>query len=96
MYTTGAHNVARAHASCCAAAESDFGLCPFLSLAGLIAHTIHTQNITCTLEHVCSSAVVRLPLVICRDYILCIRECGRTLCRDGPGNGAAPIEPYKS
>ena len=40
MYTIGTHNVARAHAPHCAAAESDFVLCPSLSLAGLLAHTV--------------------------------------------------------
>ena len=40
VYTIGTHNVARAHAPHCAAAESDFGLCHSLSLAGLLAHTI--------------------------------------------------------
>ena len=36
MYTIGTHNVARAHTPHCAAAESDFGLCPSL-------HTEHTR-----------------------------------------------------
>ena len=40
VYAIGTHNVARAHAPHCAAAESDFGLCHSLSLAGLVAHTI--------------------------------------------------------
>ena len=44
VYTIGTHNVARAHAPHCAAAESDFGLCPSLSLAGLLAHTTHRSN----------------------------------------------------
>ena len=44
MYTIGTHNVARAHAPHCAAAESDFGLCPSLSLAGLLAHTVLGSN----------------------------------------------------
>ena len=43
MYTIGTHNVARAHTPHCAAAESDFGLCPSLSLAGLLAHTTHRR-----------------------------------------------------
>ena len=43
MYTIGTHNVARAHAPHCAAAESDFGLCPTLSLAGLLAHSVHRR-----------------------------------------------------
>ena len=41
VYTIGTHNVARAHAPHCAAAESDFGLCHSLSLAGLLAHTVY-------------------------------------------------------
>ena len=48
MYTTGAHNVASVHAPHSAAAESDFGLCPSLSLAGLLADTTHK---TCTNVH---------------------------------------------
>ena len=40
VYTIGTHNVARAHAPHCAAAESDCGLCLSLTLAGLVAHTI--------------------------------------------------------
>ena len=43
VYTIGTHNVARAHAPHCAAEESDFGLCPSLSLAGLLAHTTHSR-----------------------------------------------------
>ena len=46
VYTIGTHNVARAHASHCAAAESDFGLCPSLSFAGLLAHTIGNYGAT--------------------------------------------------
>ena len=41
-YTTGALNVARAHAPHCDAG-SDFGLRPSPSLAGLLTLTIHTR-----------------------------------------------------
>ena len=43
VYTIGTHNVARAHAPHCAAAESDFELCPSLSLAVLLAHSVHRR-----------------------------------------------------
>ena len=50
VYTIGTHNVARAHAPHCAAAESDFGLCPTLSLAGLLARM--TQKICTIIQNI--------------------------------------------
>ena len=73
VYTIGTHNVARAHAPHCAAAESDFGLCSSLSLAGLLARM--TQKICTYLfnELVCSSFHACFSIIICMHYyIICL------------------------
>ena len=82
VYTIGTHNVARAHAPHCAAAESDFGLCPSLSLAGLLAHTVHRRFARTyrtysfqrvSLRGICSTAVcIGFHSFVCTYMTVCL------------------------